>query len=246
MPARNQQMCQKGSRASQVLKLMVVFVLLLLVLGITANAQETMVQFHMAIMKRGPNWTANPNKDALATQQKHLEFAQSLLDSGKAVIAGPIKDASDLVGIYIFRAASADEAKSLVMADPLVAGGQMVPEMHPWWAEDVFLKPATPLTLKMVYVAFLRKGAKWTAESTPATEALQKAHMDNIHRLADSKKLVIAGPFGDDGDLRGIFVLRVDSIDEARSLTASDPAVKAGRFVLDVHPWLVPDGVLPQ
>jgi uncharacterized protein YciI len=205
-----------------------------------------MVQFHVAIMKRGPNWTANPDKAALAIQQKHVEYAQSLLDSGKAVIAGPIKDASDLLGIYIFRAASADEAKSLVMADPEVVGGHMVPEMHPWWSEDVLQKPATPLALKMVYLAFLRKGPNWTAESTPATEALQKAHMENIHRLADLKKLVIAGPFGDDGELRGIFVFRVDSIEEARSLTASDPAVKAGRFVLDVHPWLVPDGVLPQ
>jgi uncharacterized protein YciI len=132
------------------------------------------------------------------------------------------------------------------MADPEVVGGRMVPEMQLWWSEDVLQKPATPLTLKLVYLAFLRKGAKWTAESTPATEALQKAHMENIHRLADLKKLVIAGPFGDDGELRGIFVFRVDSIEEARSLTASDPAVKAGRFVLDVHPWLVPDGVLPQ
>ena len=219
---------------------------LLFVLGGNTNAQETMVQFHMAIMKRGPHWTANPDKDALAMQQKHVEYVQSLLDSGKAVIAGPIKDDSDVLGVYIFRAGSADEAKGLAMADPEVIGGQLVPEMHPWWAEDVMQKPAAPLTLKMVYLAFLRKGAKWTAESTPATEALQKAHMDNIHRLADLKKLVVAGPFGDDGELRGIFVFRVDSIEEARSLTASDPAVKAGRFVLDVHPWLVPDGVLPQ
>jgi uncharacterized protein YciI len=59
------------------------------------------------------------------------------------------------------------------------------------------------------------------------------------------KKLVAAGPFGDDGQLRGIFVFRVASLDEAKALTASDPAVQAGRLAMDIHQWMVPDGVLP-
>lgn len=57
--------------------------------------------------------------------------------------------------------------------------------------------------------------------------------------------MVVAGPFGDNGPLRGIFVFKVGSIDEARELAATDPAVKAGRLAIDIHPWLVPEGVLP-
>jgi uncharacterized protein YciI len=37
----------------------------------------------------------------------------------------------------------------------------------------------------------------------------------------------------------------VASIDEARALAETDPAVKAGRLAMDIHPWLVPEGVLP-
>jgi len=58
-------------------------------------------------------------------------------------------------------------------------------------------------------------------------------------------KLIVAGPFGDEGTLRGIFVFRVSSIEEARLLTETDPAIKAGRLALELHPWQVPEGILP-
>jgi len=45
--------------------------------------------------------------------------------------------------------------------------------------------------------------------------------------------------------LRGVFVFKVGSLDEARALSNADPAVKAGRLVVDVHPWEVPVGALP-
>jgi uncharacterized protein YciI len=127
-----------------------------------------------------------------------------------------------------------------------VKAGYFVPEMHPWWSADVMKKPVSPIKLTTAYLALLiRRGAKWTPEKTPATEELQKAHLANIHRLADMKKLVVAGPFGDDGTLRGIFVFRTTSLEEARALAATDPAVQAGRLAIDIHPWLVPEGVLP-
>ena len=110
----------------------------------------------------------------------------------------------------------------------------MVAEWHPWWSEDV-MKKVTTLEPKFTtaYLAFLTRGDKWTPERTPATEAIQKAHLANIQRLADEKKLVVAGPFGDNGRLRGIFIFKVASIDEARSLAATDPAVQAGRLALE-------------
>jgi uncharacterized protein YciI len=60
--------------------------------------------------------------------------------------------------------------------------------------------------------------------------------------MRESGELVIAGPFQDDGELQGVYVFRVESLDEAITLTNTDPAVKAGRFVFDLHPWLVPIG----
>jgi uncharacterized protein YciI len=117
--------------------------------------------------------------------------------------------------------------------------------MHPWWSEDIFGKPSKPLKLTPTFFAFLTRGDKWTPEKTPATEEIQKGHMANINRLAEMKKLVVAGPFGDDGRLRGIFVFRVSSIEEAKTLTATDSAVQAGRLAMEIHPWMVPEGIIP-
>lgn len=215
-----------------------------------AGAQEKkkepefkLIEFHMALLKRGPNYTALGMPKNL--QSEHVANVMSLLESGKAVIAGPLGDNGDIAGIFVFRAKSAEEARAWAESDPAVKAGFFVAEMHPWWSEDVMKKPSSPIKLTTAYLALLTRGAKWTPEKTPATEQLQKDHMANIIRLAEMKKLVVAGPFGDNGELRGIFVFKVASIDEARALTETDPAVQAGRLAIDVHPWLVPEGVLP-
>jgi len=230
--------------------MMIRLALILLLVSAPPVAAQTepahkLVEFQMAILKHGPKWTTAENADTKRLHDEHLNYVMSLLDSGKVIIAGPFTDNSDVTGIFIFRAKSAEEAKAWVEADPTVAAGLLVPEMHPWWSEDIFGKAAKPLKLVPMYFAFLTRGAKWTPEKTPATEEIQKGHMANINRLAQMKKLIAAGPFGDDGQLRGIFVFRVGSLDEARALTATDPAVQAGRLAVDIHPWLVPDGILP-
>src|SRR5215510_2671493 len=204
-----------------------------------------LVEFQMALLKHGPKWTAAENAETTRIHDEHLKYVVSLLDSGKVVIAGPFTDGGEISGVYVFRANSAAEAKAWAEADPLVVSGQHIVEMHPWWSEDIFRKANTPLKLTQTFFAFLTRGEKWTPEKTPATEEIQKGHMANINRLAEMKKLVAAGPFGDNGHLRGIFVFRVASIEEAKNLTASDPAVQAGRLAMDIHPWMVPEGVLP-
>lgn len=92
-------------------------------------------------------------------------------------------------------------------------------------------------------VAFLRKGPAWTPAETEEVKAIQKGHMENIRRMGATGKLLIAGPFVDDGDLRGMFIFRVDTLEEAKALADQDPAVKAGRLVLEWHPWFAAKNV---
>jgi uncharacterized protein len=204
-----------------------------------------MVEFHMALLKRGPQWTAEKTPQRAEVTAQHVAYFKSLIDSGKAVIGGPLTDESEIRGLYVLRAKSASEAREWADADPAVKAGHFAVEMHPWWSEEVMKKAAAPIKMTTAYIGFLSRGAKWTPEKTPQAEELQKAHIANINRLAETKKLVVAGPFGDNGQLRGIFVFRVASLEEAKELAATDPSVRAGRLSIDMHPWLVPEGILP-
>ena len=209
--------------------------------------EHKMIQFHMALLKKGPKWDATKEQDRNSILKQHFANVMSMLGSGKAVIAGPMTDDADVAGIFILRASSTTEAKNWVDNDPAVKAGLFTAEIHPWWSEDIFKKMNSPLEMNTVYLGFLKKGPnrKDGDDQLPEVKELQKAHLANINRLAGMKKLIVAGPFGDDGVLRGIFVFRVASLQEAEGLCATDPMVKIGRLVVELHPWQVPEGVLP-
>lgn len=90
--------------------------------------------------------------------------------------------------------------------------------------------------MKQYVLALLKEGPNRDQDSATA-EQLQRAHLDNIFRMAEEGKLVIAGPFTDDTDLKGIYIFNVATVEEAKALTESDPAIKAGRLIMELHPW---------
>lgn len=85
-------------------------------------------------------------------------------------------------------------------------------------------------------IAFLKSGPNRSQDSITAAQ-MQRAHLDNITRLAEEGKMVLAGPFLDDMDLRGIYIFNVATVEEAEELTAMDPMIKEGRLIMELHPW---------
>lgn len=99
----------------------------------------------------------------------------------------------------------------------------------------------TTFTMKQYFFCLLTKGPHRDQDSATAA-LIQSGHMENIRRLADDGTLVVAGPFGDDGEWRGIFVFDVATKEEAERLVASDPAIKTGRLKAEIHPWWTAKG----
>ena len=74
---------------------------------------------------------------------------------------------------------------------------------------------------------------------------IQKGHMDHIDAMADAGKVSIAGPFGDEGDARGILIMNCATLEEAEELAKQDPAVKANRLKINIRPiWLAKGSML--
>jgi uncharacterized protein YciI len=90
--------------------------------------------------------------------------------------------------------------------------------------------------MRQYVIAFLKKGPNRPDDPKEA-QALQAKHLENIGRLAKEGKLVIAGPFLDDGAFRGIYIFNVKTVEEAKMLTNSDPAIQSGSLVMELHPW---------
>jgi len=103
-----------------------------------------------------------------------------------------------------------------------------------------------PPNMTTYYFGVLMRGPKYSAEESPEREKIQEGHMAHLTAMWKAGKLVLAGPLVDDGDWRGVLIYRTKSIEEAQTLANDDPAVKAGRLVVTMHPWMVQRGILPD
>jgi uncharacterized protein YciI len=210
-------------------------------------------QYQFGLLTRGPNWTAENTPEIQKIQEGHTANINKMARLGKLMAAGPIADNGDLRGIFIFRAASIDEAKTLAAEDPAIKAERLKLEILPWLgakgigvkaAEEFKKNPDMKWTMKKYHLAILKRGPQ---RAQPAAEErkIMLDHLWNIRRMMDEGKMIVAGPFMNDGDLRGIFVLNTESDEEARAWAENDPAVKAGRLTIEIHPWFVAKEVWP-
>jgi uncharacterized protein len=103
-------------------------------------------------------------------------------------------------------------------------------------------KQKTEDRVRQYWFVMLVKGTNRTHDSATAAK-IQEGHMANINRLYYEGKLKVAGPFGDDGNWRGIFIFDCKTKEEVETLLSTDPAIAAGRLACEIHPWwTVPTG----
>ena len=95
--------------------------------------------------------------------------------------------------------------------------------------------------MQQYFIAFLKRGPE-RSQDKAATDSLQALHMAHLGRMYEEGYADISGPFGDDGDIRGITIYNVPTLHMADSLANLDPSVQAGRLKIEVHPWWAAKG----
>jgi uncharacterized protein YciI len=90
--------------------------------------------------------------------------------------------------------------------------------------------------MKTYYLVFLKKGPNRNHDSLTASK-IQEQHIAHLDKMASEGKMDICGPLMDNQEIRGICIYNVATQEEATKLASEDPAVKAGRLVVEVHPF---------
>ena len=69
-------------------------------------------------------------------------------------------------------------------------------------------------------------------------DSIFRGHLKNIVKMEEAGQLVIAGPFEEnDKSYRGIFILNVKTISEAKDMLQSDPAIQSKVLDAELYEW---------
>lgn len=95
--------------------------------------------------------------------------------------------------------------------------------------------------MQQYFIAFLKRGPN-RSQNKAVADSLQILHMAHLGRMYEDGHADISGPFGDDGDIRGITIYNTPTFEMADSLANLDPMVKSGRLLIEMHPWWAAKG----
>lgn len=92
--------------------------------------------------------------------------------------------------------------------------------------------------MKSYFLVILKTGTNATTDKELIAESF-RGHMNNINRLVEEGKLIVAGPLGkNDNKYRGIFILNnLKTIEEAKELLQTDLAIKNGILDYEIFTW---------
>ncbi len=104
------------------------------------------------------------------------------------------------------------------------------------------------MDLEAYELVLLRRPIDATPYDDETLEHIQREHLAYHASLREAGDVVTNGPVVDQPDesLRGLTVYRTGSVERARELAEADPAVRAGRLVVEVMQWWSPAGTMTK
>lgn len=88
----------------------------------------------MAILEKGPKWTKEVTPEAKELLKGHMDNMGRMAKEGKLILAGPLADAGDAAGIFVFDTASIEEARKWCDTDPAIHAGRFQVKLWKWYS----------------------------------------------------------------------------------------------------------------
>jgi uncharacterized protein YciI len=102
------------------------------------------------------------------------------------------------------------------------------------------------IDLHQFQLILLRRPAGPRDYDDATIERIQRDHLAFYAAMRQAGHVVVNGPVLDQPDeaLRGMAIFATESLDRARELANTDPAVQAGRLEVAAMTWLCPPGTM--
>jgi uncharacterized protein YciI len=214
-----------------------------------SHAESHVTKYFLVLLKRPPNAPQLSHDDGDKLQQEHMANIRKLYADHKLVIAGPFADETFLRGIFVLAANSQKKAEEWANSDPAIKSGRLSAEIYGPWLVDpnqIHHPLADAQGMEQYTFILLNRGEKWDAASSNSD--VMKQHAAFIQNMIAQGNIAIAGALAsnasnDQSDPREVIIFRIAD-DQAADMIQDDPAVKAGVYKVEIHPWITGAGVL--
>jgi uncharacterized protein len=212
-----------------------------------SDSTKAASNLYFVFLNRPANRAEISKEKSEEIQEGHMANIRRLASEGKLEIAGPFTDDDKkLRGIFVFKAASADEVQGWLETDPAIKGGRLEGDIHPWHpAKGEIHHPASFDGMENFVMVIYHWGPEAKSKSQAEIGEAFQEHKKYQLGLFEAGKTVIGGPYLDaeHGEYVGV-VIAHGTKEDGEKLGAGDPVVKAGVAKVEVHPWMVAKGVL--
>jgi uncharacterized protein YciI len=85
--------------------------------------------YFLCLLKKGPRWNLTDGHEDL--MPSYLAWLRRESEARRVIFAGPVTDDGELIGVAAIEAESAEAAAEIAQANPGVASGHFLAELHP-------------------------------------------------------------------------------------------------------------------
>jgi uncharacterized protein YciI len=87
--------------------------------------------YFLGLLRRGPRWNETEGPEAAELLPQHLRYMREQTEAGRYMLAGPVLDEGEFLGMLLISAESRAVAAKLAEEDPGVRAGRLAVEVHP-------------------------------------------------------------------------------------------------------------------